>query len=243
MQNVATLAGIFNILARAVTQEVIDVNMTTAYANICLAIGKRGDATQQKVSAIATEIRENTGVNVALTSRAVSTVFKQCCARIPAQTWPLVIRHFHSLIPQHIPRTRMLLVQAQGGGMTAYNTIIMAMKTYPTFNWGAIKSFYPQDWTNFEAARDVVNGDQYYGFRMDLGAAVSTRYKSLAFVAKKLLIRMGMVSLQKYQGGAKGVRLAENVNTLLEEFHATVTAQGASRKLRGRGRRGSRCAN
>lgn len=53
--------------------------------------------------------------------------------------------------------------------------------------------------TNFTTAVGLVNGNQYYGFNKSLGAARSTQYSSLAYIAKELLITLnGEVSLKKY---------------------------------------------
>ncbi|CAH0562969.1 unnamed protein product [Brassicogethes aeneus] len=78
---------------------------------------------------------------------------------------------------------------------------MLALKAYPDFDWTTAFHLFSQDTTNYRTALTVVNGNVYYGFIKDLGAARSTKFANLAYVAKELLIQVGgEVSLRTYQG-------------------------------------------
>jgi len=75
-----------------------------------------------------------------------------------------------------------------------------AINTFPTFLWAKIEHITGEI-TKYHAAAILVNGNRYYGFKKDLGAAKSTNYKNLGWVANELLLRCnGEVSLKGYHG-------------------------------------------
>lgn len=94
-------------------------------------------------------------------------------------------------IPVTALRLSLTVQQAAGGGMTCYFTIKEAMRTYRNFAWAGISLLLPTDWNNYYAAVRLVGNNVYYGFNKDLGAAKSTLYKNLGWVAKELLLKVG----------------------------------------------------
>ncbi|KAG5871292.1 hypothetical protein JTB14_030414 [Gonioctena quinquepunctata] len=100
------------------------------------------------------------------------------------------------------------------------NNIREAIKDYTDFDWGYISLCFPQEWARFETAVRTVGGNQYYGFRKELGDAKSTNFKSLAWVAKELLIKAGgKTSLSRYSGW---VGLIAHQNAITDRIDAYV---------------------
>ena len=75
--------------------------------------------------------------------------------------------------------------------MTSLDTVARAFREHPDFPWQAIQRFYPEDFEGAFGALTAVAGNPHYGYKNELGAVSSTKYSSLAWACRKLLVAMG----------------------------------------------------
>lgn len=67
-------------------------------------------------------------------------------------------------------------------------------------------SEFPEERQKVEDAIIAVDGNKYYGYRKDSGPARFTKFKSIAYVAKELYIKVGgKDSLRMYGGWANRI--------------------------------------
>ncbi len=78
---------------------------------------------------------------------------------------------------------------------------------------------FPGEVSAASDALEAINNNPYYGFSANLEDVKSTRYKSLTWVAKELLIRLkGEATLRDYAGFADSIPFKAEVSDLIEEF-------------------------
>jgi hypothetical protein len=77
----------------------------------------------------------------------------------------------------------------------------------------------PRELDKFRIAVDLIDGNPYYGFRKNLGEAASTRYKSLGWVSKELLVKgAGKGTLANYAGWPRIVLNMERVRHIIANY-------------------------
>lgn len=110
-------------------------------------------------------------------------------------------------------------MQTVGAGLTCFTLIKIAITTYSDFPWNEVAQILNPEFGNWLAAAAAINDDPYYGFKSDLGAAKSTLYKNLAWVAAQLLIRVGrMYTLQQYMGIPAIVKDQGKLTTIISDY-------------------------
>jgi hypothetical protein len=73
--------------------------------------------------------------------------------------------------------------------------------------------------TAFNQAIVTVNGNPYYGFNTDIGNARSTKFSSLGYVSKELLIALnGETSLRGYKGWIKQPKNSAIIKSMIDEY-------------------------
>lgn len=88
-------------------------------------------------------------------------------------------------------RMRVTVQQAAWTGLTQYTTILKMFKEHPGFPWGTIAALLPTDWENFSKAVTAIGNDKYYGFKQNIGVAVTTGFLNVGYVAKEIMVKVG----------------------------------------------------
>lgn len=130
-----------------------------------------------------------------------------------------IFDRWNALIGEKCLRLNLTITRASESGLTSYLVIGQAIRTYNDFDWARIAMLYPAEWQNYCAAVEAVGNNPFYGYRKNLGVVRSTKYKSIAYVAKQLLIIVGgQSSLRFYQGWATRVPDKEAVDIMITQY-------------------------
>lgn len=193
------------ILAGLDAHATMALKMTTTKFYVCmiLAVAKQGNLTRPKFNAVIREIERELGYNLGITPELITTVYRLNAPKVGHDIVKQLFEEWRKAMGTEALRLRITLMQAAGAGLTALNTIKQAMKVFPQFHWSRLGVLLPADCKGYVAACVAVGHDEYYGFHVDLGPACASHYRSLAYVAKELLIRHGgpdYSNLTNYQG-------------------------------------------
>ncbi|UHM27547.1 MAG: hypothetical protein SaCV1_gp3 [Sanya chuvirus 1] len=216
-------------------------NAKTVYTNVrgkvttaaLVSFAKRGIATEDWLNRIKDELDAETGCDNLLTSKVLSGIFKAYGKYLTAETASLVFQRWTEQLPSDAVRTRVIIAQAAKGGLTAYFTIVEALTLHPDFEWDKLNTIIPNDMKGFEAALDAIGSNVFYGYNQNMGAFASTRYKSLAYVAKEILIKTGTQSeLSRYGGWTKKPYMKGTLDDLVTKYldkrNEELTAAGGT---------------
>lgn len=197
----------------------MNLNGIDLFTTLFIAVAKRGNVTEDFINKISKGLEDDLQHVSKIDAETVSLVYKFYGANISATNAKIVMDRWLADIPEIALRVRLTLQQATNSGLTAFVTIGRAIKKYPDFPWPRLNQLTGGELTNFSAAVTLVNGNQYYGFNKSLGAARSTLYSSIAYVAKELLIQLnGETSLKKYAGWVRSPKNAAVIRTLMEAY-------------------------
>jgi hypothetical protein len=101
-----------------------------------------------------------------------------------------LFKHWGTILPPDTVKFTTKLNQTCGSGLTSYLTICRAMITFPDFQWPVISRLAPTEWNAFCSAGGAIVVNPYCGFSRKIGNASTSGYKTIASVAKELLIRL-----------------------------------------------------
>nr|AYP67534.1 putative nucleoprotein [Canne point virus] len=208
-----------------------------------ISLAKRGTVEAAKLDRILRDARGDSGAALLLTPEDVRICYTGVLSRLPEECIGECLEHWVSLVDQSCLRLQLTLQQAKNSGLVILQCIRKALMLFPTFEWNKIAGWFPSDAANVAQAFQIVGDDKYYGFRRDLGPVRSTQYKSMAFVAKQLLLKWGgpeYGTLGNYRGWPATVPhaseieamvnafnpespMADNANQLIDEIKATIT--------------------
>jgi len=159
-----------------IRQYAID-NITLAYC----ALAKRRQVTDEFCTKVQNSVRDELGVNITLSQAALNALYKGYMQGMNETNAQEVLSNLNALIPNVALRLKLTLQQAAGSRLTLYVIIGRAYTKYSTFPWG--NALTGGEFLSWEAARNIVGNNLYYGFKRDMGAARSTLYKSIGYVA------------------------------------------------------------
>nr|QPL15389.1 nucleoprotein [Neuropteran chu-related virus OKIAV150] len=186
-----------------------------------VAICKRGNVTTGFIDKVTNGIQNELNVVLNLRPEAISIFWNNYGQYINDNNIQVILQHWERLLPHIAIRLIQTVQQASGGGLTVFNTVGKAIMTYQDFPWAQIEQLYPEEFARFIQAVGFVNGNQYFGFRRDLGPARSTLFKSLGYVAKELLVKIGgMNSLNSYLGWPRNVPEKGLVDQIIATYEA-----------------------
>jgi hypothetical protein len=203
---------------------------TTLYMIFVSSITKMGNVTDRYIEKIVTSISMEVGTQLdeqIYEMDTIRSVYGLLKGIVTSANIAALHNHWTAVgfFPANALRLRLIVAQMAGEGLTALSVIKEAMTKYPDFGWDQTAMLIPTDFTNADAAFQLVGADEYYGFNADLGAAKSTNYKNLAWVCKELLRRKGgKTSLRGYKGW---VRVPEQHQALEALVDAYVNAPPA----------------
>lgn len=197
---------------------------TNLYVIGYVGAAKRGQITNQKIGSINRAISIETNMDVDVSVSEIESFARATAGCINSQNAEQTFRRMGEAMANRSLRLRVIMMQVARSGMTAYWCIIEAIRMFPTFPWPQVARFISADFVNFIQAVAVVQGDEYYGFRADLGVAKHTKYKSLAWVCFKLLQKYKAAeygSLGNYQGYGAPDHAAD-LAAIIEAFRPPV---------------------
>ncbi|KAF6210072.1 hypothetical protein GE061_015828 [Apolygus lucorum] len=197
------LAELLAFIAEFRSTDRLKIIPTSLYVLMYVSLSKRGTITDNKLTAIRDEVYEANGRRINISPDDVRKCFAVLHRFIDQDNAEAVFGRLALGIEGISLRMHITLTQAAGGGLTAYHTIRSALKIHPLFPWSRVRGYIPNDFTNFRIAFDTVGNNQYYGFKHDLGCARSTKFPSLTYVAKEILLRWNAADfrgLRGYQG-------------------------------------------
>lgn len=160
------------------------------YTTIFVAMAKRGNVSDDFMTKIEKGLEDDLQLESRLNSDVIRLVYKFYGGHVNESNASDIVSRWLEDIPEVALRVRLTLEQATNSGLTAFVVIDRAMIKYPNFNWARLNVQTGSELTNFTNAAALINGNPNYGFKKSLGAAKSTSYSSIAFVAKELLITL-----------------------------------------------------
>jgi len=93
------------------------------------------------------------------------------------------------------------------------------MKQFPDFPWPRVFCYLPQEARAFSEAAQQVGGNQYYGYKKDLGCVKSTNYKNLGWVAYRVLVRgCNATTLNGYKGWPRTILYQAELQAIIDAY-------------------------
>lgn len=212
-------------------------HMRNAYHNYALEtiltthlmMARRGSVSEGFLAKFTEGIREELGLDLNLEPDVISLLYKAYGGYIDESNAGSLFSRWNSMVPEHALRLKLTLSQTALAGLTSYVTITEARRKCPGFNWRAAYSLLSGEFDAYVAATGLINNNRYYGYKRDLGVASASHYRSLAWLAKELLIKVeGEAALARYAGWVKTPR---HKDALMELITAYVPRDGAVRAL------------
>lgn len=207
------------------TNRVADLG-ANAYVLMYLSISKRGQITADKLRSVSAAIERESNRRIDLTSEEIAICASNIGGVITAENARLVMTTLSTNMEGISLRLRLLMDQTAKAGMTAYWSIREACRIFPDFPWPEAARYIPDEFTAFDRAVARVQDNEYYGFASNLGDARHTLYKSLAWLAIKLLIKCrasSYGSLANYRGIGQADRQAD-LQRLVDNYNPTALA-------------------
>lgn len=161
--------------------------LTQIYSLSYIALSKREQITDSKLGKVIDSVKEEIGIDLAITPDQIKSVYNAIGAFINPENAINTFTVLSRGIAGNSLRLQLILTQSAGSGLTSYISIINAIKEFPDFTWGKVSRLFPLEGANFGAAMNVVGTNTYYGFSNDLELVRSTKFKNLAYIAITLL--------------------------------------------------------
>lgn len=197
-------------------------------AQTMLAIVKQGNSTNRVISKIRTDIEKELGRVISIEGRSLPIFHIHYGSYLNETNIGAVFNQWTTWLPGVALRMSLMVQQAAYSGLTAFCVTGKAVRTYGDFPWARVAHLLSSEWTNYMAAVRLVNGNAFYGFSRDLGVVKSTNYKSLTWVCKELLIRIGgQETLNNYKGWIHTPMYHETLERLISDYVRHVNQQAA----------------
>lgn len=193
------------------------------YIALYVAFSKRGVIRQEKMASICNQISTELGTDVEpLDTETIAKIWaaaSEVCKQ-PAHFLE-VFAAFERETELISLRLKLTVAQAAGSGLTCYNMIRAAMTAFPGFNWPKLCAMIPADMAAFTRALEAIGNDQYYAFGREMGDFAASKYKTLSYAAKLLLVKYGgseYAGLRNYKGITKTPARKEEIDRMIEAF-------------------------
>lgn len=191
-------------------------NQLDLIVTITVSICKRGTASENFYTKVENGVMADLGTPCTIIRDAAHHFYQNFGTHIDDRTIQSIHDTWTKLIPTNALRLYLTVTQISGSGLTCYVSIIKAIKLYSDFLWPVIFRMFPEEKKYFDIARTTIKGNLYYGFRRELGACKSTNYKSLSYVAKELLIKVGGdPGLNAYGGWPRNIKNRLKVDQMI----------------------------
>lgn len=200
---------------------IYSVSGVSIITHIIVAVCKRGIVSQEFLEKISTGIRDDLSLDVILDEATIALFFKQFGKNIDENSVGAILTRWGSRLPGGAMRLSLTIQQTSGSGLTSLKTIGKAITSFPDFPWWHICALFPGEWNSFRIAVAKVGTNAYYGFSKDLMEVRSTKYKSLAWIAKELLAKIGGDRrIGAYKGWPSRIAHQPTVDGLIADYEA-----------------------
>lgn len=191
--------------------------------SVLVSVSKRGQMSTDYSNKIREGIRADFGDNnITFNERPCEIFWKTYGVAINDRVIEQVVNRWIAATPESAVRLRTTLQQAKYQGLTVYCMIGKAIRKFQQFKWGVVQRMFAAEWTNYQAALTAVGNNAWYGYRKDLGAAKSTNFPSLAWIAKNLLNRVGGdANIMRYRGGVTRIEFQAQIEQLITNLEQT----------------------
>ncbi|AJG39046.1 putative nucleoprotein [Changping Tick Virus 2] len=219
-------------LLTVATERVKNLAITSLFTIAYISFAKKGDITTRKLEAILNQVQQEIGWQVEVTPHLIQELWRQVGVHIPYASIPDMFRHWEGLMAGRCLRLRVTLEQAAWVGLTQYTTIVKMFSEHPGFPWDRVAAILPADWQNFQAAIEAVGNQPYYGFQANLGAAAGTKFPSLGYVAKEMMIKVGGRegdAIRRYKGWIETPRAKAALDALINAWDPVGLVEGQDR--------------
>jgi hypothetical protein len=188
-------------------------------ATTYVACAKQGQITLAFLTKIEQGIETELGYQINLNADSVQLLFQHFGKNFDEVTAPIAFSRWQKMLPDSALRLRLTFQQVGYSRLTVFRVIEEAVRLFPDFGWPLISKLLPGDVPNFVIASEMIGNNPYYGFKKNLGEAASTRYRSLGWVAKELMIRgAGRASLTGYAGWPRAIPSMERVRQIIDSY-------------------------
>lgn len=173
------------------------------YIQTFVSFAKRGSITEEKCGRLNEQITQELGFDPKLKPELTLIIYDNLKHLINETNAGAIFGTWADNMAEFSLRAQILLSQTVGSGLTSLYVIKEAFSLAPNFNWAQAAQILPADFQNVKQAFATVGNNPYYGFANDLGPVKSTKYKSLAYLAKELCRKIGgpaFASLSSYGG-------------------------------------------
>ncbi|UOW66033.1 nucleoprotein [odonatan chu-related virus 137] len=193
-----------------------------------IAMCRRGSATSQFLTRAADDINTELGKNVAFDEDLIRRIYRIYGLYINENNAESVFATLMFWIPDEGLRLKLIVQHTQSAGLTPHYTVKEALLKYPDFPWGKFDKLVGGEIRGFIRAWSMIRGNQYYGFKRDLKEASSQSFKSLAYVAKELLIQVGgQNGLRAYRGWTRTPAVKVQLDGLIVDYIGQLTGADA----------------
>lgn len=190
-----------------------------------VAMVKQGNISDRFANKVLEAFSSEVGINVSLPQDGIKKVWDVYGPFIDEITAPAVFQRWLPFVPQNALRVRLTIMQASGEGLTAFSTIMKAMRAHPRFNWTRISQLYSDEWSCFQQAVMAVGSNTFYGYKKELGCVRSTLYKNMGYVAKELLYKVsGDAPINMYAGWTRSPAYRTVVDEMVAQYEIARAA-------------------
>lgn len=185
-----------------------------------VSLAKRGQAGIEFINRISEQLSDETKNTITFQPGVLTLFYSMYGANVTEENAKKLFETWNSLVPTSVAmRLSLTINQVAGTGLTAYLTIMEAFSKFQTFPWADLYTIIPEEFCAMNNAMKVVGNNMYYGFKKDLGPVRSTLFKSLAYIAKELLIKADdKGSLRGYKGWTKFPREKERIDNMIKSY-------------------------
>jgi hypothetical protein len=188
-------------------------------ATVYVSCAKQGQITGGFSEKIENGIQAELGARVNIDVETVNLLYTHFGKNFDETTAEPACNRWRAMLPDSALRLRLTVEQITFSRLTIYKVIEEAATMFPDFPWPLMNKLLPGELTNFVIAAGLIDHNPYYGFKKDIGAAASTRYKNLGWVAKELMIRgAGKGTLAAYQGWPRNVPNQKRLARIIREY-------------------------
>jgi len=180
---------------------------------------KRGNVSSEFIMKVVNAINNDMGFGLSLSSDFITfirNVYGDYCNESTAQN---VLNKWKSSLPSESSlRLRLTIEQAKYGGVTVAATIMRAIETYSEFDWVKVFSLFPSEATVVAQAIKRIKENPFVGYSRNLEDISSTKYKSIGYIAKELLIKGNLPdtrSLSSYRGWPSTIPYKQIINEMI----------------------------
>nr|QPL15354.1 nucleoprotein [Hymenopteran chu-related virus OKIAV146] len=171
----------------------------TVFSTAWVSLAKRGTVSEEMIQKVVDGIKTDLGLTITINADCCKIVYAAYMKGMNGTNAGTVFTLLSNLIPDIAMRLKLTLTQTIQSGLASLSFIHNAMTSYHDFGWARVDRLTGGDVTRAMAAFELVGNNLYFGFNRDLGAAKSTRYSSLCWVAMQLLVRVGgQVTIRRY---------------------------------------------